>query len=86
MEKVIIEINGHYFKGVSYDDSYSSSLKGVGWYDSKGNDSDKILFTEVKEEAKVIEGMFNIRSCFNKILQFLRDHQIEINEINIKKI
>lgn len=75
-------VNGLYYAGES-DECYKSDFSGVGWHDYKDNQLQMLNLVESIEDAKVIEGNINLKSCMDKVLQRVRDKAITLDKIEI---
>jgi hypothetical protein len=83
--KAMIKINGLYYAGEG-SDIYNSSVKGLGWYDYKEGNLNRLKFTEELDAAYITEGNRNLKSTLDKIFQRVQDHEIEFDRIEIIKL
>lgn len=83
--KTVIKINDLYYAGEG-SDTYNSSVKGLGWYDYKTNQINRLKFTEEENAAYITEGNRNLKSTLDKIFQRVQDQEIEFDRIEIIKL
>ena len=75
-----------YFAGV--DDEISSTVPAVVWsgnsFQTRRVDTEALVFTEIKSNAKILRGKTNMKSYLYRILEQLPYLPIEISEIKIE--
>ena len=79
-----IKLNGKWFVGMG---EVNGQAFAGGWYDA-GKNTRGFILSDNQSEAKLIEGMTNLNSYFNKIYESVRfgDVKTNIEELLILKV
>ncbi len=86
MKKYTIKVDGKYYAGEVSDESQKlSNPSGDGWYTCDGG-TDRLLFSEKIENARVLESHANMRSKVLKLLDDMRYGDLDAQVIVIEEV
>lgn len=80
-----IKVNGLFYAGEAHD-TYKSTPSATGWQNYTDSEIPHLLFVEKAEQAHIIEGQRNLKSVLDRIMQRVRDGQIQFERIEILKV
>ena len=83
MNTYLIKIDDKYFVDTNEEDFGKVPIGG--WYDEGGNIGGVILSTK-REEAKIIEGNINLKSCFFRIYNATRYGTFRFDKLEIVRV
>jgi hypothetical protein len=80
--KTYVKVNDKYYAG-ELSDTYKSSFSGVGFHDYKNCELSVLKFVDNENNAYVCEGLRNLNSIIERIMQRVKDNAIQLQRIEI---
>lgn len=84
MKSFIIKVNGSYYAG-EYEDTNPIPRPKDGWYTNRG-ESNVIFFMNERSEAKICEGLVNLKSHWQRIYNAMKYDDLEVIKIEIEQV
>lgn len=86
MKKYTIKVDGKYYTGEVNDESQKlRNPSSIGWYTCSSG-TDRLLFSEKLENARILEGHMNMRSKVLKLFDDMRYGDLDAQEIVVEEV